>query len=248
MTDQVIPASPINPAPQAPVQLDAQQYQQTGPAQAQTPNQPAPAPVSNVPYDRFSQAIAEKNQYKQAVEVLSQQLNQVKGAVQAPSNQSLPQFQTADELVAYVTKKAEEIADTKLKTAYDQYIAPIEQERVAARVNSTVQNFYAGNPDAASLKTEIDQTFDSLTENDRNAIIQSIGAGNTFFLDSLYRTVASKRSQNVQNLTQEQIKQQTNQALSPNMYRTVRTVEPSRAEHIANGNFREVFAGIARGL
>ena len=214
-----------------------QQVQQATPAVA-----PATPPVAepiaqqqvqSIPYSRFAEVVAEKNATKTQLQAMEQKLQQMANVISGGQQGSLPQFQTAEELVAYVNKQV----DDKLEAAKKEYIEPIQQRDKLMTYNSIVEGYFSQRQEAAQIRHQMDAYTATLPQEEKSLLQEMIVGqglrGRTDALDWIYSVVASQNQNQIQQATEESRQTQANQAFSPQPYRVMRQVEPTTQESIA---------------
>ena len=220
-------------------QLASQQVQEPQPAPqpvqapVQVVNQQSSAPVQSVPYDRFQQVIQQKNEMAQRLAAYeAQQQAQV-------AQQPASQINTVDDLLNVVMSSV----DQKLNQAYDTKLKPIEEHVTKTNLVANVERFYAGQPEAAKVRGQIDQYFDTLTPDYQNFIKQSIVKGDTSVMNNLYYAVIAQNRAQSNQVVQQSVQQQAVMAGSPQPYMTLQANPVSFQDKIKNAAAAGPYAG-----
>lgn len=216
------------------VATETQQVQQPVQVQAQVVNQQASAPVQSVPYNRFQEVIQQKNQLAQEIEALRAQVQP-----QTMTQQPASQINTVDDLMNVVRSDVRK----ELDQAYQQKLKPIEDQIQRSNLVANVERFYAGNPEVAKVRGQIDQVFDTLTPEYQRFIKGSVSKGDYTPLNNLYYAViANNRTQSNQ-VVQQSVQQQANLAGSPSPFMSVQPTPVSLTEQIQNASKTGAYSG-----
>ena len=213
--------------------------------QANTQSQPAAPAVSNaVPYDRFQEVIQEKNQLKGEVEKLTRMMSGIQSAV-SPNQSGVPQINTVEDLVKYTEQIAEKKANERAEMYYNQYIAPIQQERMAGNYQSAVEGYFASDPEAHSVRAEMDAFTATLSPQARQALVSQVLSGDKLTLDGIKYRVMSEKQKSIQGAVSQNVMQQAAQAQQPQPFRVIKP-EPQGPQQAfeqakADGNWSGFF-------
>jgi hypothetical protein len=191
--------------------------------QAQAPQaQPAQPAVSNaVPYDRFQEVIQEKNQLRGEVENLKRMMSGIQTAVN-PNQGNVPQINTVEDLVKYTEQIAEKKANERAEVYYNQYIAPIQQERMVGNYTSAVEGYFASDPEATSVRAEMDAYTATLSPQARQQLIAQVLSGDRLTLDGIKYRVMSEKQKQIQGVVGQNVAQQAAQAGEPTPFRVIK--------------------------
>lgn len=208
-------------------------------------SQPATPAVSNaVPYDRFQEVIQEKNQLKGEVEKLTRMMSGIQSAV-SPNQSGVPQINTVEDLVKYTEQIAEKKANERAEMYYNQYIAPIQQERMAGNYQSAVEGYFASDPEAHSVRAEMDAFTATLSPQARQALVSQVLSGDKLTLDGIKYRVMSEKQKSIQGAVSQNVMQQAAQAQQPQPFRVIKP-EPQGPQQAfeqakSDGNWKGFF-------
>lgn len=202
------------------------------------PKQEAPAAPAQVqehtdnriPYDRFQEVISQKNALAERAAKLEQTLAQVSSTLNP--NQGLPQFETADQLAKYIEDKTAKNVEEKIQQAYQQYIAPIQQERMLSTYGNGVEKYFASDPQASAIRAEMDRETATLPEWKKQAVIQGVMNGDYELLNNIKAKVLESRAREVQNQTNSYLHATAPMAQAPTPFRTMGVIPASKHELI----------------
>lgn len=214
------------------------------PEQAQSSEQVNNIPET-VPYDRFSQSIAEKNEIKRKYEEqvalnneLSRNVNQYLETQVSQNTVEQPNFETIDDVTRYIDSQVE------------NRVKPIEEQRKQEKYINNINSYFSSNGEAAGLRAQIDQYYDRLPTYRKEAIVESVSRGDVTVLDELKSYVALQHNNNVQNMANESAMSDVNRTMVPNANRIVRETPPGMGDLISKGketgNFGSVFQQLAK--
>lgn len=218
------------------------------------PQQVAPAataPVqehtdNRIPYDRFQEVISQKNALAEETAKLRQTLAQVSSTLNP--NQGMPQFETAEQLTRYIEEKTNKNVQEQIQAAYQQYIAPIQQERMLSTYGNGVEKFFASDPQAASIRAEMDRETALLPEWKKQAVIQGVMNGDYELLNNIKARVLESRAREVQNQTNNYLHGSVPMAQAPTPFRTMGSIPASKHELINNAKQTKDWSGVFNAL
>jgi hypothetical protein len=158
---------------------------------------------------------------------------------QAPQQSATPQLNTVDDLLNVVR------ADVKkeLDQAYASKLKPIEEQFTKNSLVANVERYYASNPEAAKMRGQVDQYFDTLTPDYQNFIKSSIVKGDSSVLNNLYYAVIAQNRTQSNQVVQQNVQQQAQYAGSPSPYMTMNTQPVSFQEKIATAAKAGAYGG-----
>jgi len=210
-----------------------------------------PAPVqeqtdNRIPYDRFQEVISQKNALAEKAAKLEQTLAQVSTTLNP--NQGIPQFETAEQLARYIEEKTTKNVQDQIQQAYQQYIAPIQQERVMSQYGNGVEKYFASDPQAAQVRAEMDRETAVLPEWKKQAIIQGVMNGDYEMLNNIKARVLESRAKEVQSQTNNYLHGSVPMAQAPQPFRTVGTIPASKHDLIQQAKQTKDWSGVFNSL
>jgi hypothetical protein len=214
----------------------------------ETPAAPAQVPQeegNRIPYDRFQEVVHQKNALAEETAKLRQTLAQVSSTLNP--NQS-PQFETAEQLTRYIEEKTNKNVQEQIQAAYQQYIAPIQQERMLSAYGNGVEKFFASDPQASAIRAEMDRETALLPEWKKQAVIQGVMNGDYELLNNIKARVLESRAKEVQNQTNNYLHGSVPMAQAPQAFRTVGTIPASKHDLIQNAKQTKDWSGVFNSL
>jgi hypothetical protein len=223
------------------------EQQVQGTEQGTIPAQPSVSPVEQapkpeaIPYGRFAEVVAQKNQAAAEVQALKEQMKNLANVITGqPSKSNLPKFETAEELTEYTIKMAEDRVSAKIQEAEQKLL---QRDRVMT-FTGQVENYFSANPNAAQLRNEMNAYTAGLNQDMQEAIINSVAQGRTDMLDMIYSLVAAQNQGKLKNMAEENRNRQAPMATGPNTFRSVRVGEPTWGEQIKQARDTKNFLGV----
>jgi hypothetical protein len=191
-----------------------------------------------IPYARFKEVIAQKNQ-------LAERLSQLESRMQqAPTQAVQNEMNTVEDLLGMV----QQMVDTKLNEAYETKLRPVESYMQNSQFSSNIERYFA-TPDKADVRAEMDAYTATLDPQSQAFLKQQIMAGNTRMLDAIYYQIKAEKGTQAQQQVQQQVQGMARHANQPQPFRTVRTGDPTISDikqgALQSGNFRDFFNAIA---
>lgn len=220
-------------------QLAAQQVAQDTQAVAPQPavqTEQASAPVQSVPYNRFQEVIQQKNELAQRLAAIEAQIGQQPQVVQQDAT---PQLNTVDDLLNVVRQDVKK----ELDQAYASKLKPIEEQFTRTSLVNNVERFYASQPEAAKVRGQIDQYFDTLPADYQNFIKSSVIKGDSSVLNNLYYAVIAQNRTQSNQVVQQNVQRQAPTAGSPSPYMTINATPISFQEKIKNASQGGAYSG-----
>ena len=214
----------------------------------ETPAVSAPVPQeqgNRIPYDRFQEVVSQKNALAEETARLRQTLAQVNSSIN-PSQ--APQFETAEQLAKYIEDKTNKNVQEQIQSAYQQYIAPIQQERMLSAYGNGVEKFFASDPQAAAIRAEMDRETAVLPEWKKQAVIQGVMNGDYEMLNNIKARVLESRAREVQSQTNSYLHGSVPMAQAPQPFRTVGTIPASKHELINNAKQTKDWSSVFNSL
>lgn len=181
----------------------------------EAPNQEADANSSDqqqehnsVPYQRFQEVNAQKNEYKQQLDQTIANINEYMASQNATNQQSVQEepvgnIETVEDVLALVDKKVQE------------KIAPIQKQRQDEMYTNTVKSYFSSNQEASQLKDQIDSYYDSLPDYRKKSIYEAVSFGDTSVLDEIKNTVSVQHNSNLMDMTNSAVAKDVAMAASP---------------------------------
>lgn len=208
----------------------------------QDPGQPS------IPYDRFSEVVQQKNEYKERADRLESALLQFSNSQSSKSPEEssdrLPEFQTAEELVSYLNKRTTD--------QLEKAIEPIKSHFMENNYKANLDRFFSENQGAKSVLPEMDAYVDKLSSSRKSVIVNSVLAGDYSAVNEIYYTVMAQKNSNIQSIVDKSVSDETKKIVNPAQYRTARTTDPSRDDLFnqgkKTGNFRPFLTEFANSM
>ena len=213
---------------------EAAPIQESAPVEAQIVNeqvaqpieQQAPAgPPSNIPYDRFSQVVHQRNELQDKYSNLETEVSRIKEAITGPQNTG-SNFESVDDLLKHVDSQVEQ----KLARAYQERIVPLEQERLVATYNNAIEGYFSRNPQAAKLRGEMDSYTASMGQATKDSIQNAVLQGDNSMLDMIYTKARSDKDNQLQGYLSTQQTRQVNQVAQATPYKAIRTPQTTKQD------------------
>jgi len=219
-------------------QNQAQQPQATQPTmgqEAQPQMEQQPQEQGNIPYARFKEVIAQKNQLAAQLASLQQQ----------PQTQAVQnEVNTVEDLLSVVQK----LVDTRLNEAYETKVKPVESYVQNSQFNANVERYFS-DPKKAEVRAEMDAYTATLDPESQRFLKAQLVNGNTRMLDAIFYQIQAERGHQVQTQAQAQTRGMAEAAAHPMPFKTIRTGEPSlgdiKQSAIQTGDFKNFFHSIA---
>ena len=204
---------------------------------------------NSVPYDRFAQVNAQKNEAVRETEALKgkvvsmqEQLNALAVKNSDPNGDlgEMPEFDSVPDLVKYMDKRVEE--------RVSQVLEPMQQQTKQANVASAIGQYFADNKDAAKIQTQMDDYTKTFSEGRRNSFVDAIGRGDTSVLDEVYYATAAKNRSQVQTQLNKQAQTEANTVSEPANFRSYPKKAPSAEDLIESAKKRNDFSDVWQNL
>jgi hypothetical protein len=222
-----------------PQQQEVQPQTVQNPEMGQNIEQIQPQAQGAIPYSRFKEVIAQKNELANKIAQYEQMLNQPQA-----QNPGQSQVNTVDDLLGVVDKLVEQ----KLNQAYEQKLKPVESYMQSTQFNSNVERYF-GDPAKAQVRAEMDAYTATLDPQSQQFLKQQIMAGNTRMLDAIHYQILAEKGQFVQQQANQQAQGMASIAQQPQPFRVVRQGDPTlqdiKQNALQSGNFKNFFAAIS---
>lgn len=204
-------------------------------------SQPVPPERGPVPYDRFAEVNAERNQLKEQVNQLVHQVQSISQNLQQKEqpqpNPATPAIETIEDLVAYVKQNVE--SDLK----------PVKETLRLEKIARGVESYFASNAEAAQLRNAMDEYTANIPEYRKAMILDSIERGDRSVMDEIFYTVKSRTSTNSQSRAAANARSEAASIGVNSSMRTIPRTAPTSGDLIRKGietnDFSEYFSKFA---
>jgi hypothetical protein len=217
-------------------------------AQAQ-PVAPQPS-VDNdgnrIPYPRFQEVVGQKNALAEENARLKSVLGQVSNTLNP--QETLPQFETAEQLAKYIEDKTNRNVEQKLNEAYERFIAPIQQKEMLSVYGNGVEKYFASDPQAAEIRADMDAFTATLPDWKKQALIQGVMNNDYDMLNSIKSRILESKAKNIQGQVSQSLHAQVPMAQAPQPFRTVASIPASKETLIANAKATKDWSGVFNSL
>ena len=194
-----------------------------------------PQQPQSIPYSRFAEVVAQKNEYAQRLAAIQQP--QQPAAVNADPYANINDIQGLVNAVKQETLK-------EVQSQYQREVLPIKQQLESQAFNGVVENYFS-SPEKAQLRQDMDNYTASLPENEKQFLKQAILQGRTQYLDHIYYTIANQKQMQMQQMASQNANQNSAAAQTPQQYRTAVMPQQTLHDKIGNaqqsGNWSSVF-------
>lgn len=211
-----------------------------------TQNQIPQAQSNYVPYDRFAQVIAERNELKQALQSgqVRPELQRFTQVQQTPQGIQPQSIGTVDDLLTAVSQMVE----NKLSQTYESRIKPVEEYVYRTQHGANLERYFS-DPARSSVRQEMEAYYRQLDPQSQQFIDAQVLRGNTNWLDTIHAQVLSQKGMVAQQQATQSVQGMANVAQQPQPFRVIRQGEPTfediKQNALQTGNFKDVFKAIS---